>query len=144
MRPRKKRAAPSAPRSGPPAATLSGGLRPGSRRRSEAQAGVAILVPHDSLGAEVRGCTRPTHGIVPPGKTHSPSPAGLSYARGRGCCCHRISNPSNLSANVGFRPEPSRHLIVSPGFISITLSPRIPLVNVLSSAGVPVRAGKVP
>jgi len=27
--------------------------RPGSRRRSGAQVGVAILLPHDSLGAEV-------------------------------------------------------------------------------------------
>ena len=32
VRPRKKRAAPSAPRSGPPAATLGGGLQPGSLR----------------------------------------------------------------------------------------------------------------
>jgi hypothetical protein len=53
--------------------------RPGSRRRSGAQVGVAILLSHDAPGAEVRGCTKPTHGIVPPGKTHSPSPPGLSY-----------------------------------------------------------------
>ena len=167
-------AAPSAPRSGPPAATLSGGLRPGSlrvhdpcnearhgsrlgfpgrrppgdpaapgnvargvpvlpkqqdgclregegswawtrrnlvcgrpgsRRRSAAQAGVAILVPHDSLGAEVQCAARSTHGIVPPGKTHSPSPPGLSYQRGRRCCSNRISNAQNFSANEGCPPE---------------------------------------
>jgi hypothetical protein len=70
--------------------------RPGSRRRSGAQVGVAILLPHDSLCAEVRGCTRSTHGIVPPGKTHSPSASGLSYARGRGGCCNRISRLWNF------------------------------------------------
>jgi len=53
--------------------------RPGSRRRSGAQVGVAILPPHDSLGAEVQGSARSTHGIVPPGKTHSPSLPGLGY-----------------------------------------------------------------
>jgi hypothetical protein len=41
---------------------------------AKAQVGVAVLRIHNSLGAEVPGCTRPTHGIVPPGKTHSPSP----------------------------------------------------------------------
>ena len=175
----KKRAAPSAPRSGPPAATLFGGLRPrslrvhdpckevghgsrlgfpgrrlprgppapgnvarglqvlprqaefargggylpegegswawtrrnlvcgrpGSRRRSAAQAGVAVLLPHDSLGAEVQCAARSTHGIVPPGKTHSPSPPGLSYQRGRRCCSNRISNAQNFSANEGCPPE---------------------------------------
>ena len=58
--------------------------RPGSRRRSGAQAGVAVLLPYDSLGAEVPSCTRPTHGIVPPGKPHSPSPPGLGCQRGSG------------------------------------------------------------
>ena len=54
----------------------------GGRRQdplAKAQVGVAVLRPHDALGAEVRGCTTPTHGIVPPGKTHSSSPSGLSY-----------------------------------------------------------------
>ncbi|MGH7387596.1 MAG: hypothetical protein ACREIZ_03920, partial [Candidatus Methylomirabilales bacterium] len=56
--------------------------RPGSRRRSGAQVGVAILLPHDSLGAEVQGSARSTHGIVPPGKTHSPSPSRPGYHGG--------------------------------------------------------------
>ena len=68
--------------------------RPGSRRRSGAQVGVAVLLPHDSLGAEVQGSTRSTHGIGPPGKTHSPSPPGLGCherlgARGRRCGSRR-------------------------------------------------------
>jgi len=79
--------------------------RPGSRRRSAAQAGVAVLLPHDSLGAEVQCAARSTHGIVPPGKTHSPSPPGLSYQRGRRCCSNRISNAQNFSANEGCPPE---------------------------------------
>jgi hypothetical protein len=54
------------------------GLRPTGVPPPEAQVGVAVLLPYDSLGAEVRRCIRPTHGIVPPGKTHSPSPPGLS------------------------------------------------------------------
>jgi hypothetical protein len=52
------------------------------------------------LGAEVPWFTRPTRGIVPPGKTHSPSPSGLSYdwrlgGMGRTCC-----EPCLLQARV--------------------------------------------
>ncbi len=35
------------------------------------------------LGAEVQGSARPTYGIVPPGKIHSPSPPGLGYGDAR-------------------------------------------------------------
>ena len=49
------------------------------RRLSEsaAQAGVAVLMSFKAPGAEVRVAVRPTRGIVPPGKTHSPSSSGL-------------------------------------------------------------------
>jgi len=86
--------------------------RPGSRRRSAAQVGVAILVPHDSLGAEVQGSARATHGIVPPGKTHSPSPPGLGCQReprseGPKVLSDMIRNPWNFSPTTR-RPFPGR------------------------------------
>ncbi len=78
------------------------GLRPaGVPPPEQAQVGVAILLPHDALGAEVRGYTRPTHGIVPPGKTHSPSPAGLSYARGLQVLFQQNQRPVEFSADEG-------------------------------------------
>ncbi len=75
--------------------------RPGSRRRSEAQVGVAILLPHDSLGAEVQCAARSTHGIVPPGKTHSPSPSGLSYQRGPERGAEGVASDTGCSLEPG-------------------------------------------
>jgi len=49
-------------------------VRPGSHRRSGAQAGVAVLLPYDLLGAEVQNFARSTRGIVAPRKTQLPAP----------------------------------------------------------------------
>ncbi len=56
-------------------------------------------------GAEVQCYVRPTRGIVPPGKTHSPSPSGLGYhenagVRGRRCCCCEKSSGLTLQRRI--------------------------------------------
>ncbi len=53
------------------------GLRLRKLSESGAQVGVAVLMPHDMFDVEVRGFATPTHGIIPPGKPHSPSPPGV-------------------------------------------------------------------
>ncbi len=86
----------------------------GPRRRSKAKAGVAALITY----LKAPRVTKISRSAYP---WNFPPTTAVSLSR--------LSLP---------------YLMVSPGFISITFSPLIPLVACLSFAGVPVRGGKVP
>jgi hypothetical protein len=74
--------------------------------------------------------------------TNHPIPNSIPVTMGQ--TCERANRISCLTDDAEGLSESSRHLTVSPGFISMILSPLIPFVSSLSFAGVPVRRGKVP